>query len=215
METILLVDRTNRDQCPLTAFLTARGYTVLHAGDTDAARAALAQTADIVVGDLQLLGGHVAELLSLARQRAPETPVLLLADHDVPSAIAALKQGAFAYLAAPVNLEELLVAIQRAAERVQLQREVLRLRQQVQPARDRDTTPCYRAGMKLEDLEREVIQHCLLHTGGSRQHTAELLGISTRTLLRKIHEYHLEDPLRQAKVNGNAKRVRLGAVGDC
>src|SRR5262249_51239473 len=31
---------------------------------------------------------------------------------------------------------------------------------------------------------------------GSRQRTAELLGISTRTLLRKIQEYGLEDPLR-------------------
>jgi two-component system response regulator AtoC len=48
----------------------------------------------------------------------------------------------------------------------------------------------------LAELEREAIQQCLMQTGGNRQRTAERLGISTRTLLRKILEYKLEDPLR-------------------
>jgi two-component system nitrogen regulation response regulator GlnG len=47
-------------------------------------------------------------------------------------------------------------------------------------------------------MEREAIQQCLIQTGGNRQRTAERLGISTRTLLRKIREYRLEDPLRPA-----------------
>ena len=53
-----------------------------------------------------------------------------------------------------------------------------------------------RQGTTLSDLEREAIQQCLFQTGGNRQRTADLLGISTRTLLRKIREYGLEDPLR-------------------
>ena len=48
----------------------------------------------------------------------------------------------------------------------------------------------------LSDLEHEAIQQCLFQTGGNRQRTADLLGISTRTLLRKIREYRLDDPLR-------------------
>jgi two-component system nitrogen regulation response regulator GlnG len=56
----------------------------------------------------------------------------------------------------------------------------------------------YRPGRTLADLEREAIQQCLIQTGGNRQRTAERLGISTRTLLRKIREYRLEDPLRPA-----------------
>jgi len=50
----------------------------------------------------------------------------------------------------------------------------------------------------LADLERREIQKCLIQTGGNRQRTAERLGISTRTLLRKIREYKLEDPLHPA-----------------
>jgi DNA-binding NtrC family response regulator len=53
-----------------------------------------------------------------------------------------------------------------------------------------------RHGATLTDIEREVIQQSLFQTGGNRQRTADLLGISPRTLLRKIREYGLEDPLR-------------------
>jgi two-component system, NtrC family, response regulator AtoC len=53
-----------------------------------------------------------------------------------------------------------------------------------------------RHGATLSDLEREAIQDCLFQTGGNRHLTAERLGISTRTLLRKIKEYALKDPLR-------------------
>jgi two-component system nitrogen regulation response regulator GlnG len=56
--------------------------------------------------------------------------------------------------------------------------------------------PHFRVGASLVDLERTAIQQCLLHTHGNRQQTAGLLGISTRTLLRKIREYGLKDPLQ-------------------
>ncbi|MGC1718493.1 MAG: sigma-54 dependent transcriptional regulator, partial [Isosphaeraceae bacterium] len=61
-----------------------------------------------------------------------------------------------------------------------------------------DTGTRYRPGSTLADLEREAIQQCLLQTGGHRRRAADHLGISTRTLLRKIREYNLEDPLRPA-----------------
>jgi two-component system nitrogen regulation response regulator GlnG len=54
------------------------------------------------------------------------------------------------------------------------------------------------AGTTLAEIEREAIQSCLLRTGGNRQQTAGILGISTRTLLRKIRTYGLQDPLRSA-----------------
>ena len=59
-----------------------------------------------------------------------------------------------------------------------------------------ETAPRYRPGIKLAELEQEAIQQCLFQTGGNRQRTAQLLGISTRTLLRKIRIHGLEDPRR-------------------
>ncbi len=56
------------------------------------------------------------------------------------------------------------------------------------------TVPQFRLGTTLVELEREAIQQSLIQTGGNRKRTAELLGISTRTLLRKIRTFELEDP---------------------
>ena len=45
----------------------------------------------------------------------------------------------------------------------------------------------------LQQQERSLIQKALLQTGGHRKDAASLLGISDRTLYRKIKEYGLEE----------------------
>ncbi len=44
----------------------------------------------------------------------------------------------------------------------------------------------------LKDREREAIEQALDRVGGNRRKAAEILGISTRTLYRKLKEYDLE-----------------------
>ena len=43
----------------------------------------------------------------------------------------------------------------------------------------------------LKDLEKEAIEIALHRVGGNRKKVAELLGISPRTLYRKLDEYGL------------------------
>lgn len=50
----------------------------------------------------------------------------------------------------------------------------------------------FKAGMTLTDLEKEAIRRTLEEHDGHRARTAESLGISVRTLQRKIQEYRLE-----------------------
>jgi DNA-binding NtrC family response regulator len=69
----------------------------------------------------------------------------------------------------------------------------------IQGSAAKETGPRFRPGITLTDLEREAIQECLHHSQGNRQRTADLLGISTRTLLRKIRHYRLADPLLQTE----------------
>ena len=45
--------------------------------------------------------------------------------------------------------------------------------------------------LKLSDMERETIRKALAHNGGNRKATAVELGLSERTLYRKIKEYGL------------------------
>lgn len=46
-------------------------------------------------------------------------------------------------------------------------------------------------GITLEEYEKAIIQKNLEFTNGNREKTAELLGISQRTLYRKLNEYNL------------------------
>ena len=47
------------------------------------------------------------------------------------------------------------------------------------------------SGVTLEDVERALITNTLRDVGGNRERAAQLLGISTRTLYRKIKEFGL------------------------
>ena len=48
-------------------------------------------------------------------------------------------------------------------------------------------------GMTLEEIEREVFQQTLVRNGGNRSLTAEQLGLSRRTVQRKIKDHGLEE----------------------
>jgi two-component system response regulator HydG len=50
-----------------------------------------------------------------------------------------------------------------------------------------DLTP----GRSLKEVEKEMIIRTLEETGGNRTHSAEILGISRRTLQLKLKEYHI------------------------
>jgi DNA-binding NtrC family response regulator len=61
----------------------------------------------------------------------------------------------------------------------------------IRQAESRREMPILDAGMTLVDLEREAIRRALEQTGGHRAETAKRLGLSVRTLQRKINEYEL------------------------
>jgi DNA-binding NtrC family response regulator len=47
--------------------------------------------------------------------------------------------------------------------------------------------------MTVEEAERQLIVQALKETGGNRTHAADKIGMSRRTLHRKLKQYHLED----------------------
>ncbi|MDE6447281.1 MAG: helix-turn-helix domain-containing protein, partial [Muribaculaceae bacterium] len=51
-----------------------------------------------------------------------------------------------------------------------------------------DATP-----LSLEDTEREAIAEALRRNNGDKRRAAEQLGISPRTLYRKIHDFGLSE----------------------
>jgi two-component system, NtrC family, response regulator AtoC len=45
----------------------------------------------------------------------------------------------------------------------------------------------------VQEAERQLIVQALKETGGNRTLAAQRIGVSRRTLHRKLHEYKLED----------------------
>lgn len=86
----------------------------------------------VVVTDLRMprFDGHA--LLGAVLSRDPELPVILMTGHgDIAMAVAALKQGAFDFIAKPFPTDHLIASVRRAMETRRLVLENRRLRQAV------------------------------------------------------------------------------------
>lgn len=57
--------------------------------------------------------------------------------------------------------------------------------------KSRMTAAIARHGLRLDELQKAAIRPALDKTSGNRSQASELLGISVRTLQRKINEYGL------------------------
>ncbi len=73
---------------------------------------------DVVLSDVRLPGADGFSVLAAVRERAPRTEVILMTAYaQVDDAVRAVRAGAFDYLAKPVEPDDLLNKVTRAAER--------------------------------------------------------------------------------------------------
>ena len=63
--------------------------------------------------------------------------------------------------------------------------------------------PEWKAGLSLGEMERQLLEMTLESTGGNRSRTAELLGVSLRTVRNKIREYGLPPRSNYGNVHAN------------
>ena len=115
-ERVLVVDDETDLAESCAYFLERAGY---RAECADSATAALAlldeRTFDVVVSDVRMPRMSGMELLAAIRQRDPDVEVLLLTGYpDLQMAVAAIKQGAFDYLAKPYAEQDLLERVGKA-----------------------------------------------------------------------------------------------------
>ena len=61
------------------------------------------------------------------------------------------------------------------------------------------------SSVALADVERALVENTLRDVGGNRERASQLLGISTRTLYRKIKEYGQTKPLDPAEDADSAR----------
>lgn len=130
---ILVVDDDAAQRRLLGGFVESIGYTAAEASSAEDALDTIHRSSpDMVLLDVRLPGMSGIEALPEIRKIATDLPILLITAYaDLRQAVAAMKSGADDYLAKPVDLDELKVAIADAlgpqAEAVQAKPELPQL----------------------------------------------------------------------------------------
>jgi len=103
---------------------------VMTAGSARQAMDILArQQFDVVVLDVRLPDADGLELLEKVQETTPDVEVILITGYgDIDSAVEAMKAGAYDYITKPFALDRLELVIEKAYQRVCLQREIRLLR---------------------------------------------------------------------------------------
>ena len=131
---ILVVDDEINLRKTLAEILSARGYTVSEADDGAAAVKHLRDsTPDLIFSDWKMpqMGGEEFLRYLRGQPRLASIPVIVITAYGSShSAIEAVRLGAYDFVTKPFDLDEIVLAAERALEHSSLNREVARLRAQ-------------------------------------------------------------------------------------
>ena len=109
------------------------GFEVLEAATCKAALKKLEQfTADVVLCDVKLPDGNGVDLIKEIKNLYPQIEIILLTAYgNIPDGVQAIKNGAFDYLTKGNDNDKIIPLINRALEKVELQKRIEKLEQQV------------------------------------------------------------------------------------
>lgn len=150
--------------------------------------------------DLRMPGLSGIELAERLVARRPDIPIVFLSAHgDVPSAVRAMKLGAFDFLQKPFNPQAFLECVNRALDRA-VERHASFLKR-----RDYDDSLS-----RLSTREREVLE--LMIDGGSSKEIGRKLAISPKTV--DVHRANILRKLEVANARELTSRFRTAVKGE-
>jgi DNA-binding NtrC family response regulator len=131
--TILIIDDEEAQRNAIAGFLAKKGYdTQTAAGGAEGLELFNDSHMDIVLTDYRMPDVTGEEVLRRVREIDADIPVIVITAYgSIESAVGLMRSGAFDYVQKPVDLDELLLVIERAAERSHLISENRTLKQQL------------------------------------------------------------------------------------
>ena len=181
------------------------------------------QSFDVVLTDLKMEKVDGRQILSRSREVMPLAEVIMITGHaTLDSAIEAMKDGAFHYIAKPYRIEEVRQIVAEAMEKVRLKRENANLRAQLDTFQGRVKIITQdRTMQKLLDMARQIGP-----TGCNVLITGES-GTGKELFARYLHEHSgraqgpfvavncgaFNEELLANELFGNEKGAFTGAVG--
>lgn len=163
MKQLLIIEDDSTFAASLVRSMSRRGYTCSIASSIQESKEILSkQSPDCVLLDLNLGLECTQPFVPELRAKAPNSSIVILTGHgSIPSAVAAIKDGADAYLTKPATPE----AIDKA------------LLEKIHKPKDE---------IKLWDLEQDYISKTLNECNGNISEAARKLGLHRRTLQRRL-----------------------------
>jgi two-component system, NtrC family, nitrogen regulation response regulator NtrX len=134
MSDILIVDDEKDIRVLVADILRDEGYATRLAANSQECMAEVANNPPgLMILDIWLKDSAMdgIDILKTIKRDRPEIPIVIISGHgNIEIAVAAIKQGAYDFIAKPFNIDQLLVVIRRAMETAKLRRENVSLRQQ-------------------------------------------------------------------------------------
>ena len=193
--TILVVADAG-DRETITRALSPHQYHIVQAETADHAARQLDQPIDLVICDLCLDGSDCQDLMRQWHVQRPATPFILLTRMDnIAEGVRAMQDGAADYITKPIHADELVIRVAKWLETRRKEERLFELESKFDGGHVEEqhngSTIDIPAGTSLEDLERVAVERALELHHGNRTHAARTLGISVRTLQRKLKAWRV------------------------
>ncbi|HEY1818243.1 MAG TPA: sigma-54 dependent transcriptional regulator [Kofleriaceae bacterium] len=215
---MLLVDDEPGVLFTLSELLLERGHKVMTASSAAEALTKLDE-AEAVLTDLSMPKMDGLELMAQIGARDPQLPVILLTAHGSERvAVAAMKQGAYDYLAKPFDIDEVAVVIERALETRRLRVDNRRLA--AEQTLGRRIIGASRPMRRLLEATQRVASRDVTvlvrgETGTGKEFVAELLhaqSLRSKHPLVRFNCAALPAELADAELFGHVRGAFTGAV---
>jgi DNA-binding NtrC family response regulator len=221
---LLIVDDEEVALRNLEHVMRKEGYEVTTATTgTEAMSLIESRAFDLLLTDLRMENIDGMHLLKACKKRLPESEVIMITGYaTTESAVMAMKEGAFHYIAKPFRLDEVRQVVAEALEKVRLKRENQALREQLDSFQGRIRIITEDARMqKLLEMARQVGP-----TGCNVLITGES-GTGKELFARYLHEHGgrpdgpfvavncgaFNEELLANELFGNEKGAFTGAIG--
>jgi len=184
MAKILVIDDDRPIRSTLREILEFEKFTVDDAEDGVEGIKKVEKTSfDLVLCDIKMPKMDGIEVLQKILELRAETPVVMISGHgDIETAVGAIKQGAFDFIAKPLDLNRLLVTVRNALDRNELVEETKELRKKVYKSKLNDIIGESEAIQKVKQMIDKVAptDARVLITGGN--------GTGKELVARNLHQ---------------------------
>ncbi len=220
---VLVADDEPSSRSGLLTLLRQEGFDVTVAEDGYKALARLEETApDVLLTDLKMPGLDGIELLRKARALYPELIVILMtAFAGVETAVQAMREGAEDYLTKPLQIDELVILVNRALERRKLRSEAVELRARLREKLSFDniigSSPAMQAVFKTIEQVAPSRASVLItgESGTGKELVAEALhqhSPRASAPFVKLHCAALAESILESELFGHEKGAFTGSV---